>query len=47
MNEETLTLLVTISNLMNLGHSAKHIEQVYEKAMRELRQNRGENQSGT
>jgi hypothetical protein len=48
MNDETLIMLVAISNLMNLGHSAKHVEHVYEQATREVQQYRqSENQSGS
>ena len=37
LDSRTLALLTTLSNLMNLSHSARHIEQTYRKAIEEVR----------
>lgn len=37
LDSHTLALLTTLSNLMNLGHSAQHIERTYRKAIEEVR----------
>ena len=37
LDNHTLALLTTLSNLMNLGHSSRHIEQTYRKAIEEVR----------